>query len=287
MRNTLKYPNLVLNCGWMLAAGVLLAGGARADIRYSQETRMNEEQSAAAPTSVMVRSATAEAERTDVRSTYGKMEVNQSTIRLCAKNQEIQFDPDLKIYIIKPLNEAAKPAAAKPEARSKKEKKTGKIVTNYIVKDLGEEMIAQYKTRHYMVTTELIFSGCVGENTMESKVEIWVSEIQDVNPCTPTADPAAGYALMAQGDCKLSFEQKGDVAAYTKAYSGIVLRQKVYMDDKVLMTQQITSLSQAKLSEDLFKVPAGYKQVTPEQFQIEQSAALMKAMMTGEAPIGN
>ena len=285
--NTLKCPGAVgrfLSLTCAVGAGVLLASVARADIKYTQETRMNEEQNAQAPASIMTRTVSPVAERTDIRSYYGKMQVDQSTIRLCEKNQEIQVDDGLKIYTIKSLNEKLPAAgnAQKPENKSKSEKNSGKIITTYHVKDLGEEMVAGFKTRHYLITTGLKFSGCVGNNEMESKVEIWVSDIQDATPCATKFDPATAYAAMAPGDCKMSFEQKGDVDAYTKIYKGIVLRQKIYDGDKVLMTQEVTSLSQAKLDNDPFTIPVGYKQVTPEQFQAQQSAAMMNTMMAGD-----
>lgn len=266
-----------------------MASGAHADIKYTQETRMNEEQNAQAPTSVMIRSVSPDAERTEMRSTYGKMQVNNVTIRLCAKNQEIQIDDALKIYAIKPLNETVtdKPDDAKSDAKpdEKAGAKTGKIISTYVVKDLGEEMVAGFKTRHYLTTTDLKFSGCVGNNEMESKVEIWVSDIQDATPCAAKFDPATAYAAMAKGDCKMSFEQKGDVDAYSKIYKGIILRQKIYDGGKVLMTQEVTSLSQAKLDNTLFTIPADYKKVTPEEFQTAQSAAMMKAMMGGDMEV--
>jgi hypothetical protein len=43
----------------------------------------------------------------------------------------------------------------------------------------------------------------------------------------------------------------------------------------------MTSLSQAKLGDELFAVPAGYKKVTPDEFDKQKQAAMMKAMMGG------
>lgn len=286
MENTLKWAGQGLNRGWMLAAGVLLASSARADVRYTQETRMADEQNAANSTSLITRSVSPVGERTDVTSIFGEIRIDQTTIRLCEKNQEIQLNSGLKIYTLKPLNETkpAQPAdhTANTE-RDKNEKGTGKIVTNYIVKDLGEEMVANFKTHHYMVTTELKFSGCIGDNTMESKVEVWVSDVKEASPCAQKSDPTDAYASLSQDNCKLSFEQKGDIAAYAKAFDGILMRQKIYDGDKVLMVQEVTSFSQAKLGEELFAVPAGYKQVTPEQLQTQQATEMMNAMMAGDA----
>lgn len=283
MKNTLKCFGSMAHSTWMLAAGVLLASSAHADISYTQETRMNEEQSSKAPTTVTVRSVSPEGERTEMRSQYGKMQVNQTTLLLCKKNQEIQLDTGLKIYWVKPLNETA---TTKEKSGKKTEEKTGKIISTYSVKDLGEERILDLKTRHYLATTSLDFSGCVGDKDMETKVEVWVSDIKDATPCAQTFDHAVAYSAFAEGDCKITFEQKGDVEAYGKIYSGIILRQKTYMGDKLLMTQEVTNLSQAKLNAELFAIPADYKKVTPEDFQTQQSAAMMRAMMAADMPIG-
>lgn len=288
--NTLKYSGGMRRL-FMLGGAILfasaMASSARADIKYTQETRMNEEQNAA-PTSVTTRMVSPDAERTDIKSNYGKTQFNQSTIVLCKDRQEYQVDDGLKIYTVKSLDDKTKPGGQKPEKGSDKEReqKDGKIVATYTVKYLGEEMVANFKTRHYMITTDMQMTGCIGDGRIESKVEVWVSDIQDASACAPKYDASSAYAAMAQGDCKMTFEQKGDAEAYAKVYTGIVLRQKMYMGDKVLMTTEVTSLSQAKLDNTPFAIPAGYKQVTAEEFQTQQSAAMMQAMMTGQMPIG-
>jgi hypothetical protein len=40
-------------------------------------------------------------------------------------------------------------------------------------------------------------------------------------------------------------------------------------------------LSQAKLGDELFTIPADFKKVSPEEFQKAQSEAMVKAMQAG------
>lgn len=237
--------------------------------------------------SVTLRAVKANAERSEIRTKFGAMEMNQITLRLCDKNQEVRLDPSLKMYTSRPLRNTAAVKAANGKAANAVAggQETGKVVSTYAVQELAGEEVAGFKTRHYLISTKLQMSGCVGNSDIDTKVEIWVADIKDASACADSISTAEAYAAAAKESCQVTYEQKGDVAAYAKAYNGLIVRQKIYNGDQVLMTTEMTSLSQAKLDDTLFTIPGDYKKVSEEEFQRAQSQAMMEAMIKGQAPI--
>jgi hypothetical protein len=206
--------------------------------------------------------------------------------------QTIRLEPRLKLYTITTDEQgnatagasqtagAAQPGAAKAN--------TGKVVVTSNVQDLGEEEIAGHKARHYMISMRMQSSGCAGDADHSTKMEIWTSDIPDAVPCNNAGPDYSAMMGTARPACKMSFEQKGDVAALAKAYRGLIMRMKMYNGDKVTMTQEVTMVSRAKLTDDPFAVPADYKQVSEQEFQQAQSRAMMEAMMEqAKAGAGN
>lgn len=268
------------------ACGLLGAcSAANADIKYTTEMTM-EGMGDAMPKTVTFRAVKPNFERNEMRQTIGTYQMNNVTIRECGKKQTIKIDPSLKIYAIVPDGEAGETTPdGKPKPQSKKEPKTGHMVMTYKVQDLGEEEVAGFKTRHYMIDTEMTSTGCAGNGTTKIKQEIWVSDIRDANPCPADSSSTSISDAMSRSDCKITVETKGDFALYGEIYRGLILRQKTYNGDKVMMTTEVTMLSQAKFEDDsLFTVPADYKQVSDKEFQNAQTQAMMKAMMGGAMP---
>ena len=272
-------------CG---ATGVLLmtAPAVRADIKYTQVMRMaedagNKNQQPLNSTTKYVRQG---AERMETTMQMGPVKMQNISIRLCEKKQTIKIEPRLKIYTIAE-DAPAKPAGAttaadKPTEAKTNKSGTGKMIITTNVQDLGEEEIAGFKTRHYMLTMRMQSSGCAGDSDNTMKMEIWTADIRDAVPCEQTGvDYKSMLGTSAKPTCQIDFEQKGDVAAVTKAYTGLVMRMKMYNGDKVSMIQEVSMLSQAKLTDDPFTIPAGYKQVSEEEFQKAQSQAMMQAIM--------
>lgn len=268
---------VVAACGIFGACSI-----ANADIKYTTETTM-EGMGDAMPKSVTLRAVKPNFERSEMRQTIGTYQMNHITIRECGKKQTIKLDPSLKIYAIVADGESGSDEVT-PDGKPKKkgEPKTGHMVMNYKVQDLGEEEVAGFKTRHYMIDTEMTSTGCAGNSTTKLKQEIWVSDIRDANPCPADSSTTNMGEAMSRTDCKITVETKGDFARFNEIYKGLILRQKTYNDGKVMMTTEVTMLSQAKFEDDtLFTVPADYKLVSDKDFQSAQSKALMKGMMGG------
>lgn len=270
---------VVAACGIFGACSI-----ANADIKYTTEMTM-EGMGDAMPKTVTLRAVKPNFERSETRQTVGTYQMNHVTIRECGKKQTIKLDPSLKIYAIVADGESGSDQVTpdgQPKPQDKKEPKTGHMVMTYKVQDLGEEMVAGFKTRHYMIDTEMTSSGCAGNGTTKLKQEIWVSDIRDANPCPADSAPANISDAMSRTDCKITVETKGDFDRFNEIYKGLILRQKTYNGDKVMMTTEVTMLSQAKFEDNsLFTVPADYKLVSDKEFQKAQSEAMMKGMMGG------
>lgn len=271
---------------WLLGSGVFAygvlagCGMARADIKYTQETTMAENANYKA---VVVRAVKPNFERYESLSDMGVFKTQDITIRECGKKQTTKIAPYLKIYTVVSDDEGAATGGAGSGAATQSAGKptTGKMVMKYSVKDLGSEDVAGFKARHYVVEMEMTSSGCAGNGTTNHKYEYWVTDIRQPNPCQSDATFNSVSEAMSRRDCKIEVVQQGDVQAYNEMNKGLVVKQIIYSNGKPMMTMTTTSLSQAKLGDELFTVPADYKKVTSEEFDKQKQAAMMKAMMGG------
>src|SRR5687768_11571220 len=112
------------------------------------------------------------AQRKESKMEMGPFATNDVTLTLCEKKQLIQIDNDLKIYTVSPLtgNESGFvnpmagmgsamggmlppglniPGVPAPKTGPPAE---GKIVSTITAEDLGEEIVAETPTRHWMIT---------------------------------------------------------------------------------------------------------------------------------------
>jgi hypothetical protein len=265
----------------LLALGVLAASPSHADIKYTQVMKMAD----GTPANSITKYVKQNAERTETNMKFGPVEMKTISIRLCEKNQSFKIDPRLKIYTLENSGSGAGETGAAQNGASAKPAGntgaagTGKMTVTSTVQDLGTGKVAGFETRHYMITSKMQSSGCAGNSSLDSKMEVWVADIRDAVPCQQNGP---NYAEMAGGnsrsDCKIAFEQKGDTAAISKVYSGLVMRMKMYNGNQVIATQEVSMLSQAKLDDEPFAVPADYKQVSEQEFQQAQQRAMMEAM---------
>ena len=275
---------LALSCGVALGSAVLCTTGiARADIKYTKETRMGDAAGQNGVNTPMNKSTTYVKqgfERTDTTTQYGTVPMTDVALTLCEKKQLVRLNPKLKVYTVAPLDwgQTATADDATKGTPDKDTRGTGKMVVTYALQDLGEETVAGFKTRHYMINMRMQSSGCAGDGDNSTKMEVWVADIKNANACTPQGLDPKAWAGAYRQDCKITYEQKGDVAAVTKAYSGLIMRLKMYNGDKVMMVQEITMLSQAKIDDAPFVIPADYKQVSEQEYHQMQTQAMMQAM---------
>jgi hypothetical protein len=250
---------------------------AHADLKYTTETEIAG-MPAGVPKSTMVRMVKPNLERIETVQKIGPASIQTVMLRDCKKNQSIQLDPQLKIYTVMP---ALLDSNGRMSTRGSGGASTGKMSITYAVKDLGSETIINRKTRHYSVAFTMQSSGCAGTGKISSKQEIWVSDVRGASPCKFDRDMIPGMAAVTHRNCKIKVETKGDAKKYGVIMDGLILRQKTYNGNTLLSTQEVTALSQSKLNDSLFKVPAGYKKVSPQEFQKLRSKAMLQGGMGG------
>jgi len=262
-----------------------------------------------APVISMLTAVKEGAQRKESSIQVGPVSMNDVTITLCDKKQRLRLDDKLKIYAVLPMDaddtlanpmagmmgaiRGALPPGVKipglPGEAPAGEPQTGKIVSTVTAEDLGEDTVAEVKTRHWMLTMQNEMSGCAGNGTRTMKMEAWTANFDEPLFCPDAelSNPVRDYQRRANPNpqCKITFEMRGEgMEAYGKIFRGLVLRLKMYADaasDKPVMTQEVTMLTRAKQDDALFAAPADYKQVTPEEFEQMRAQAMMRQMMGG------
>jgi hypothetical protein len=226
-------------------------------------------------------------ERLDTKLDNGFFKSNETTITSAAKRNSITFDPALKIYVVEAFGADGRPAGASMGSSGARTssggKGTGKIVMTVGAKFLGLEKLMDYQTRHNITTTTMDSSGCCGTGQSKYKTEDWRADVKLPTLAYPH-DPnqSYGYGGGADGgNCKISFERKGDVAAYEAAQKGLALKTLMFdgQTGKVVTSMQITMLSFAALDDPSFVPPTGFKQVSRAEYDKKKQAAMTAEIM--------
>ena len=284
------------------AAGVVATGSAcHADLQYTQEMRMGKsaQDPKTPPMMTTTRSSRQDALREETTTQFGTFKMRSVHLTVCPEKKRYEIDPALKIYTVESLDEpkssTGQPAASAPSgapAQDDSAPGTGKIIMTSSVKDLGEDVVADRKTRHYMTTMHMQSTGCAGNNDNTIKMEIWVAPgVKEEFHCAqsvPNIPSGRPPAMGGRSKCKTTMEFHGDTDAFSP-YHGIQMREIMYQGDttNVTMMMQITSISTDKLDDGLFSVPADFKEVTSDEFHQQQSRAMMQQMMGGHTPSSN
>ena len=223
-------------------------------------------------------------ERVEMLMAFGPIKQTTITITQCDKQQTIQLDTKLKIYTVSALG--GPPAATPPLPGGRPNRKAaeaapgeGKVVSTFTVQDMGKEKIGELMTRHSMLTTRTQTSGCIGASDTTSKMEMWTADIKTFY-CPERY--ASGHTAPNENGCKITYETKGDTDALKDIYGGMIVQQKMYQDDKVMLTQKLKDYSEKELDAALFEAPAGFKEVTAKEF----ADAEQKAMLDGLRNLG-
>ncbi len=271
----------------VLAVGAMSCA-ARADIKYTQVNSMpSGEAGTLKPMMTMTTFTRAGQQRMDSSMQIASFKQSETTVTTCAKHQKVRWDAALKIYALDTLDKnghvvqpTPTPISNAPSQPAKHD--TGKIVSTINVKSLGTEMIAARKARHYLLTTDMQEYGCAGKDHIRTKQEIWVADVDiPTFDCGLRNDVATISQVHFKDDCDCTFEQKGDIAAFATAFKGVIVKMKMFDGDteKVIMAQETTMISQAKLTDADFLVPADFKLLSDKDYEKARSQAMMKAMM--------
>jgi hypothetical protein len=288
------------------SAGVglaLLAPAAHADTRYTTEIQVGGTQETAGgpgdnaakvPTLRTTTFIKGKRERSETVMEMGAMKSNTVTLTLCDTHQVVTMDPDLKLYTLTPMDSspatspAGDGAAPAGQAKPPKEKEdTGRVLTTYAIQDLGTEKVGNLNARHFMVTMRMERSGCAGKGDNTMKMETWVAPGQIGGlDCPERVPSSAPRELRNEKGCRITFETRGDTGLLRDVFSGIVVRQRMYSGDKVVMAQEVKDISSDPLDASLFAPPSDYKQVSPQEFAEAKRKAQM-ASLTAPTPGGS
>ena len=277
-RKNVAFASLLLVCA--------LTAGAHADIKYSQRMTTGDSDTTLMHTTHFVANGK---ERDDTTMKMGNYESTESNVYLCQTKQTFRIDRALKIYTV------SEAAAGKPGNTSNVPSKNssnndkpgeGKVSLNIKITDLPDEKVAGFDADHFEAVLHTKTSGCIGNSDTTVKMEMWVSKIKNATACKESGvnyNDILGYGGGKEDKCKITYQTTGDVARFNNAWNGIVLRQKIYQDGKLVTVQEVTSLSQAKLDDATFAVPAGFTILSEKDYNDRRQKAMMEAMMGGAA----
>jgi hypothetical protein len=228
-----------------------------------------------------------EATRSETSFSVGPMQMTNADIMRCDTKETVLLDADLKMYAIVPASAGGAamgmPGMGNILGAPKGKAGRGTSVTEVLVQDLGKETINTIETRHYSVKMKNTATGCAGNGTTESTMEMWVADIRMPALCQQV-DYKTGLsaALRQDASCDITSEIKGDTTALQKVYDGFVMRMKMGgVGGAPGFLKEVTMLSQAELDETPFTIPADWKKVSEKQLQDAKQKAMMKKMMEG------
>lgn len=232
--------------------------GAFGDVRYTTKTGVTQ---GAVTTTTWVKG---KRQRTETVTDMGSFKSKNVTLTMCDQRQTVTLDPDLKIYYITPMGAGSDKQSDKGAAGS------GTITNTYTVKDLGMEKVAKLNAHHWMVTTNSKATGCAGNSDTTSKIEVWTTNIQVLN-CPEAA--SSGYN---QPNCKIKFEEKGNVKGMRAAYNGMPVKMITYQGEQQSSVMEFVDYSTDSLPDSLFNLPSDYKKVSSSEFQTQIQQKMMQ-----------
>lgn len=239
----------------------MCATGARADLSYTQTMSLG---------GVAINSAFKGKMRRVETSAFGQKNI---MISQCGSAQITRVAPSLKIYT------SESPLAKKTANPMMNQLKSMSVV----LKDLGNAKVGAQNARHWKIVNTMTMKN---GKTMPVTVEIWSGPTaipscpQDTKNMQMALQNMGGLSQFMGGKMKIS----GDSKALTPFMVRVPLKMTVAMNAMAMGTLQTSAISQKNLSATLFAVPAGYKKVTPAQFDAalaKEMRAKMGAMMGG------
>lgn len=254
---------------------------ALADIQYTTVMSMNQD-GKLTPLSTVTTFLKKGLQREDTEQKIGPVTRLESVITNVARREQISLDPALKIYTVVALGGEANGQNKSDIAVTavKPTKGTGKMIMTLGAQFIGNEKLLDYPVRHYKTSMQTDASGCVGDSHTVIKTEQWMADLElPVLDDNAKAQRFAGYGDN-QGDCKITFERKGDVNGFDAAQKGLALKRITFDEaGKILMQQQITMLSLAALSDERFAAPANFKKLSRAEYEKARQDAMMKAFL--------
>lgn len=272
--------------------GLTLAPSAQADIRYTTQMQFGgggDAGAGATPASAPmpgIRTTTFVKdmrERVETDMNMGPMQMHQVALTLCDKHQSIKMDDALKIYTVAPIGVASFGPPSRPDAHRHQMPEgkpgVGHVTMTFNIQDIGMEKVAQLNAHHYKISIRTQTTGCIGSADTSMAIEEWVADAKGGLNC-PERYSESRVVPNANG-CQITYDMKGDWQKLRDIQGGMVVREKIYNGDKVMMTSDMRAYSEAALDDSLFAVPADYKEVSEKDFDKAEADAMRKSMMGG------
>lgn len=212
-------------------------------------------------------------QRIEETTDMGMMKMVNVRLILCDLKEEARIDLENRIYTLKTMNPI--PVLDHDDDQPAKLKKgTGKIVTDVKVQDKGVEKVAQLDAHHWVVSTHMKATGCIGTYDMTVKREFWTADL----PTFSCPILSGTWTQQTVGECQISQELTGDVLLYTESTKHEVVKEIIFQEDKPQMTRELVDYSKAELDDTLFSLD-GMTKVSEAQFQQAQTQKMMKMYM--------
>jgi len=203
----------------------------------------------------------------------GTVQSKLTIITRCDLHQEFHVNNNLKIYSVKKLHSGAvvkKNSFSSPASGNSKDAlPAGKEITHISIQKLASGKVNGINSDCYVVTWHTQDSGCIGNKEFNSKTKYWIAKLKNYHTCDST-EIQFHEQIPTDGKCRIAYETVGDVEEYKKLFSPpmLIMRSESVDDsDNSRFTQKITSLSQAKLNDSLFEIPASYRKVSEKEFE--------------------
>ncbi len=274
-----------------LGATCLMIGAAQADLKWTETLSMGGEGGDAGDFSVeTTHYMNAEASRTDTKTKLGPVDLLSRQIDLCPTKKTLTLLDDPKLYSEEPLQmgsimptmpQMPTMGAVAMGGGDNGPKQSGTQTISYKLRDLGTEKILDVDTHHYALDTSTTSTGCAGNDTSKTSIEVWKANIPLPAPCLATTFEGTVKNMghfTSSCDVKTTFV--GDTKVAGDVFSGLLMRLKVGQGQDAF-TREVTMLSRAKLEDNVFQVPTDYRKVTPDELAKARQAAMMKAVMGG------
>lgn len=237
-----------------------------ADVRYTTKISTPGANTSATTMTTWVKG---KRQRMEMVTEVGTFKSKTVTLTLCDTHQNATLDPDLKIYMLTPMDIGdGKPAGGAVG--------TGTMTATYTVKDLGVETVAKLKAHHWLITTRYVATGCAGNSDTTNKVEVWTYPIEVLN-CWENN-------TYSQPTCRVKFIETGDVKGMRAAYNGMPIKLISYQGETKTSVQEMVDYSTDKIDPAIVSLPKDYKEVSAAEFQQQQQQKMMKQYQVPTTP---
>jgi len=255
---------------------------AHADMQYTQTTTYRSSSTKTAKT-VTSREAIRYFISTDKeRIEYDKnnaVRPDEVIITRCDLHQKFRVDNTLKIYTVSALDaKGILHEASKDELTENLP--SGKVVTDYSIEKLETEKINGLDTQIYHFTTHTQTSGVLAPRDEISQGKMWVANVPEKTTCDAPQSLRASYTQienLSSGKRRITYQNTGDFEIMNTLNSQLLMRMEITFKNGSI-SEETTDYSIEKLADNLFEVPAGYREVTLKEYNTLRSQAKSKEL---------